>query len=149
MNALFDPVEDRRSIIDPRRLGDELSGADQAKAGKLLATALEKGRKEIARRLRTHPGRGRAAARSTAYLHAQLVRLAYEHATGDSPPDVAIVGLGGTGRGEMAPFSDLDLMFLTRTKPTAAIEKAIEKVLYLLWDLQLKVGHSLRSVTRS
>ena len=147
MNAPFDPIQDRRAIIDPRKLHDQLSGGDSAKACKVLAKALERGRSEISKRLGEQPDRGRAAARSTAYLHAQLVRLAYEFVTGDDPPEVAIVGLGGTGRGEMAPYSDLDLMFLTRAKPTAEVDKAVEAVLYLLWDMQLKVGHSLRSIS--
>jgi [protein-PII] uridylyltransferase len=146
MNAPFDPVEDRRAIIDPRKLHDELKGANSAKAAKILSKALERGRSEIAKRLRANPDRGRACARSTAYLQAQLVRLAYEYVTGDSPRELAIVGLGGTGRGEMAPFSDLDLMFLTPAKPTADVEKTVQSLLYLLWDLQLKVGHSVRSI---
>jgi [protein-PII] uridylyltransferase len=146
VNAPFDPIEDRRAIIDPRRLGDQLHGKSAAQAAKILGKALEGGRKEIAKRLRASPGRGRAAAHSMAYLHIQLVRLAYEYVTGDKAPPVAIVGLGGTGRGEMAPYSDLDLMFLTSGKPTAEVEKVAEDVLYLLWDLQLKIGHSLRSV---
>jgi [protein-PII] uridylyltransferase len=146
MNALFDPVDDRRAIIDPRAIAEHLAGADEAKAAKVLGKALESGRAEIARRLRAQPARGRAAARSTAYLHAQLVRLAYEHVTGATPLEVAIVGLGGTGRGEMAPHSDLDVMFLTSSKPSPEIGKTIERILYLLWDLQLKVGHSLRSI---
>ncbi|MDQ3483594.1 MAG: hypothetical protein M3448_09360, partial [Pseudomonadota bacterium] len=79
MNAPFDPIDDRRAIIDPRKVADKLSGADSAKAADILGKALERGRTEIAKRLRARPDRGRAAARSTAYLHAQLVRLAYEH----------------------------------------------------------------------
>ncbi len=146
MNAPFEPIEDRRSIIEPRTVGDRLSGATRAKAARILEEALERGRSEIARRLGAQPGRGRAAARSTAYLHAQLVRLAYDYVTSDSPADLAIVGLGGTGRGEMAPFSDLDLMFLTREQPSAEIERRVEELLYLLWDLKLKVGQSVRSV---
>ena len=146
MNAPFDPVEDRRAIIDPRRLGDKLRGADKGNAVKILSKGLEDGRSEIAKRLRAQPGRGRAAARSTAYLQAQIVRLAYEYVTGDCPPELAIVGLGGTGRGEMAPFSDLDLMFLTRSSPSAETEQAVQSLLYLLWDLKLKVGNSLRSI---
>ena len=146
MNAPFNPIEDRRAIIDPRKLHDQLSDVDSGKAATILGKALERGRGEIAKRLRSQPDRGRAAARSTAYLQAQLVRLAYEYVTGDSPPELAIVGLGGTGRGEMAPYSDLDLMFLTRAKPSKEIEQTVEALLYLLWDLQLKVGHSLRSI---
>jgi [protein-PII] uridylyltransferase len=145
MNAPFDPISDRRSIIDPRTIGDELHGSSSAKAGKILSRALQRGRKEIAKRLRANPDRGRIAARSTAYLHVQLVRLAYEYVIGEDTPELAIIGLGGTGRGEMAPYSDLDLMFLTRGNPSPQIEEATEDVLYLLWDMQLKVGHSLRS----
>ena len=146
MNAPFDPIADRRAIIEPRKLHDQLAGSDSAKATKILAKALERGRNEIANRLRSQPDRGRAAARSTAYLHAQILRLVYENVTGDSPPELAVVGLGGTGRGEMAPYSDLDLMFLTQAKPSPETGKIVEDVLYLLWDLKLKVGHSLRSI---
>ena len=63
-----------------------------------------------------------------------------------APEDLALVGLGGTGRGEMAPFSDLDLMFLTAKAPAADQERAAEAILHLFWDLKLKVGHSVRSV---
>jgi [protein-PII] uridylyltransferase len=146
MNAPFEPIDDRRAIIDPRNIGDQIHGLTKAKAARILAKALKAGRAEIEKRLRAKPDRGRATARSTAYLHSQLVRLAFEFVTGDNPPEIAIVGLGGTGRGEMAPYSDLDLMFLTRTKPSDDIEKTVEDVLYLLWDLQLKVGHSIRSI---
>ena len=146
MNPRFDPIQDRRAIIDPRKLGDQLHGVDSGKAAAILGKALERGRKEIAKRLRANPDRGRSAARSTAYLHIQIVRLAYEYVAGDEPPELAIVGLGGTGRGEMAPYSDLDLMFLTARKPSAEIQRTVEAVLYSLWDLQLKVGHSLRSI---
>ena len=58
-----------------------------------------------------------------------------------------VVGLGGTGRGEMAPYSDLDLMFLTGSKPSREDCEAAEAILHLLWDLKLKVGHSMRSAT--
>ena len=66
MNAPFDPVEDRRAIVDPRKLGDAIHGGSSAKAAKVLAKALKQGRAEIEKRLRARPDRGRAAARSTA-----------------------------------------------------------------------------------
>ncbi|MEL7154739.1 MAG: [protein-PII] uridylyltransferase, partial [Pseudomonadota bacterium] len=47
---------------------------------------------------------------------------------------------------EMAPFSDVDLLFLTPYKITAWAESVIETMLYLLWDLKLKVGHSSRTI---
>ena len=151
----FEHVENRRAIIDRRGIADALTAVPAGRdrhgfAVKILRGALEQGRAEIARRLALEPDRGRAAARGTAYLHDQIVRLAYDFATNSlsgerAPQPMAIVGLGGTGRGEMAPFSDVDLMFLTRAKPTKEQEQAVEAVLPLLWDLKLKVGHSVRS----
>ncbi|QIE57788.1 [protein-PII] uridylyltransferase [Pikeienuella piscinae] len=67
------------------------------------------------------------------------------HARGASE-SFAVVATGGYGRGEMAPFSDVDLLFLTPYKKTPWIEQVIEATLYILWDLKLKVGHATRSV---
>jgi len=147
-------VEHQRAIIDRRALADRLAALRKGKALKSEATAvlrgaLEFGRAVIAHRLAMEPGNGRAAAQATAFLHDQLVRLAYDFVTGrildEAPGGLAIVGLGGTGRGEMAPFSDLDLMFLTAKAATTEQERAAEAMLHLLWDLKLKVGHSVRS----
>ena len=59
---------------------------------------------------------------------------------------IAVLGVGGYGRGEMAPQSDVDLLFLTPWKITPWAESVIETMLYMLWDLKLKVGHSSRTV---
>ncbi len=152
----FLDVENRRAIIDRRAIAERLAGVragkkTEAEAAAILRGALEYGRAEIAKRLIEQPGNGRAAAQATAFLHDQLVRLAYEFATRDAAvakaaEGLALVGLGGTGRGEMAPFSDLDLMFLTEKAPTGDQERAAEVTLHLLWDLKLKVGHSARSI---
>jgi [protein-PII] uridylyltransferase len=56
------------------------------------------------------------------------------------------LGVGGYGRAEMAPQSDVDLLFLTPWKITPWAESVIETMLYMLWDLKLKVGHSSRTV---
>lgn len=150
---LFELVESRRTIIDRRDIADALAAIPAGKdrnghALKLLRGALEQGRAEVGRRLAMAPDGGRSAARATAYLHDQLVRLAYDFVVSAGEPEpMAVVGLGGTGRGEMAPFSDVDLMFLTRAKPTLKQEATVQALLHLLWDLKLKVGHSVRSIT--
>lgn len=59
---------------------------------------------------------------------------------------IAVLGVGGYGRAEMAPHSDVDLLFLTPWKITPWAESVIETMLYILWDLKLKVGHSSRTV---
>ena len=59
---------------------------------------------------------------------------------------LAVVATGGYGRGELAPGSDIDLLFVRPFKQTAWGESVIEFILYMLWDLGLKVGHATRSL---
>ena len=59
---------------------------------------------------------------------------------------VTMVAVGGYGRGRLAPGSDIDLLFLLPYKRTAASESFVEYILYMLWDLGLKVGHATRSI---
>ncbi len=61
---------------------------------------------------------------------------------------LTIAATGGYGRGLLAPFSDIDLLFLTEDRPRPEILTAIEFILYFLWDLGLKVGHATRSVSQ-
>jgi [protein-PII] uridylyltransferase len=157
-SARPEALTDQRAIIDRRTVGDRIgalkaSRKRNSQVSGILRDALASGRAEIARRLIEEPGRGRAAAAATAFLHGQLVRLAYDfvgQSLRNEPlgPGLAIVGLGGTGRGEMAPFSDLDLMVLTANAPTAIQEQSAEDLFHLLWDLKLKIGHSVRSTSQ-
>jgi [protein-PII] uridylyltransferase len=91
-----------------------------------------------------------AATRS--YQIDQLVTRAAQVAAESAGPAAAaelsrsaLVALGGYGRGELAPFSDVDLLFLHRGRPTAVLTQFVEQVLMLLWDTGLTVGHSFRS----
>src|SRR6476646_7094638 len=128
-------IHEPRAIIDRRSVADRLAALSggrkiASEAGRILADALAGGREEVSRRLAVQPGNGRAAALATAFLHDQIVRLAWdlacERIVQQPASGVALVGLGGTGRGEMAPFSDLDLMFLTAKSPNADEEHAAE-----------------------
>ena len=60
---------------------------------------------------------------------------------------LAVIATGGYGRGTLAPGSDVDLLFLLPYKQTAWGESVVEAMLYVLWDLGLKVGHGTRSVS--
>ena len=88
-------------------------------------------------------------------MHAWLVDLVLQalyDQVGEMIPasaDLAMVAVGGYGRGEMAPFSDVDIMFLMPKKTGKAHLEAIEFMLYILWDLGLKIGHSTRTVDES
>ena len=59
---------------------------------------------------------------------------------------MAVVAVGGYGRGVLAPSSDVDLLFVRNYKQTAWAESVIEYMLYALWDMGLKVGHSFRTI---
>ena len=154
----FTLIADRRAIIDRRAIADRFNALPledlQAEATALLRLALEEGRLEIARRFAQEPGRGRVIAASYCFLADQIVRLAYDLVTERIHPRpqgsscrLSVVGLGGTGRGEMAPFSDLDIMLLVPERGSPWCEQVIEKLLYILWDLKLKVGQSVRTPT--
>jgi [protein-PII] uridylyltransferase len=73
-----------------------------------------------------------------------------EQAQKEFPP-LALVGIGGYGRAELNPHSDIDFMFLhsrqiAANRPLPYLSKIIDGILYPLWDIGLKVGHSVRNV---
>ncbi|MCY7270888.1 MAG: [protein-PII] uridylyltransferase [Sphingomonas bacterium] len=144
----FDLIEDRRAIVDRRVVADRIAAAPDL-VGAVLGEALAHGRGVIAARLMAAPSRGRMAAASYAFLADQLVRLAFDSAAarigGTIAGRIALVGLGGTGRGEMAPHSDVDLMFLVRLEDAGEAAPLVEATLYALWDLKLKIGHAVRT----
>ncbi len=68
-------------------------------------------------------------------------------ANGKTAPRIALIALGGYGRRELNPFSDVDVMFLHGdSKVSEATSRVVEQVLYFLWDIGFKVGHSTRSI---
>ncbi|MBV9756946.1 MAG: [protein-PII] uridylyltransferase, partial [Alphaproteobacteria bacterium] len=79
-------------------------------------------------------------------LFAYGLKAALPQPSGALREPLALLATGGYGRGVLAPFSDIDLLFLTAAEPSREALKAVEFMLYLLWDLGLKVGHATRSV---
>lgn len=115
--------------------------------------ALASGTAEIRRRFEEDQF-GELAVQGHCFLIDQLIRVMhdiaanwlYRTANPTSADQLCIVAYGGYGRGELAPRSDIDLLFLLPYKPTPRNEQVIEHILYTLWDLGLKVGHATRSV---
>ena len=81
---------------------------------------------------------------STLYSYALMLHA--DASAGDEVGRLSVAATGGYGRGVLAPFSDIDLLFLTQTAPTPTALRTVEFTLYFLWDLGLKVGHATRSV---
>ncbi len=124
-------------------------GRDEARLAVLRGT-LEEGRHRIRDRLGCGaPGIELVTAMSR--LLDVTVRELLRHLdraapAGEADRAMALVAVGGYGRGELAPFSDLDLLFLLTGPVTPRQEALIGKVLYTLWDLGLKVGHATRTL---
>ncbi|MBP8815436.1 MAG: nucleotidyltransferase domain-containing protein, partial [Desulfobulbus sp.] len=85
----------------------------------------------------------RHAALADAFIVEQFDRA---QAAGEIPGQVAMVALGGYGRGELYPYSDIDLLLLHDQRAGEALQAAARALLYPLWDAGYEVGHSVRTV---
>jgi len=120
----------------------------------ILREAQDTGRQTIIDAFVADPFNARPTTRAFSWLTDQIVKEALYVATNHLHPVsnptsgelLSLIAVGGYGRGEMAPQSDVDLLFLTPYKITPWAESVIESMLYILWDLKLKVGHASRTV---
>lgn len=151
----------QRAIINRREVITRLAGLDlddlprarrRSKVLELFKQVLAEGRAEIRRRFELS-GDGSHTVRETCFLMDQMVRLIHDFAAEKVfAPGVrtlgeamSLVAVGGYGRAELAPQSDVDLLFLLPYKRMPYHEQMVEFILYMLWDLGLKVGQSTRS----
>ena len=156
-------VPHQRAIIDRKALTARFeklaawSGITTRNSGevlKIFKEALTAGNGEVRRRFEHDRAKGAETVKAQAFLIDQLIRVLYDVAVTYVYPvanpttgeQICIIATGGYGRGELAPFSDIDLMFLLHYKRSPRTEQVIEYMLYMLWDLGLKVGHATRSV---
>jgi [protein-PII] uridylyltransferase len=79
-------------------------------------------------------------------LHCQVIDTAPSHLRWKLEDGLAVVALGGYGRGELAPYSDIDLMFLHRDSFKGMVQEPSARILKTLWDIGYRVGHSLRTI---
>ncbi len=151
-----------RDLIDRAKIESEIAAAcadadsavDRRKIVlERMRAAIESGRERVRARFENGDIDGNTAKGELAFLFDQVIRIVHDRAAEAYPAAnptagdrMAVVAVGGYGRGELAPFSDIDLLFLFPWKQTAHGEQVVEYMLYMLWDLGLKVGHSTRSV---
>ena len=133
--------------------GDGSSPETRAKVLARLKDVSREGRIHI-EKLLMEDGRGRTCARRLSKFQDEIVRVIYDFALAhvfrvNNPSKaerMAVVAVGGYGRGTLAPGSDLDLLFLLPYKQTPWGESMVEYMLYMLWDLGYKVGHATRNI---
>ncbi|MGB3556493.1 MAG: [protein-PII] uridylyltransferase [Jannaschia sp.] len=151
--AIFDDAATMAALSDALEGGTDAMATRRAVV-EVLRDARERGRAAIRAGFEADPTRARRVTHGYTFLTDRLVQCAWLVASRHlhpcpNPTDgerVAVIGVGGYGRGEMAPYSDVDLLFLTPWKVTGWVESVVESVLYILWDLKLKVGHATRTV---
>ena len=120
----------------------------------VLRQAHSEARAAIATAIAAAPREAHRAIHDYAWLVDRIVTLTLDLAAEwlhplpnpTSSERISVLAVGGYGRAEMAPFSDVDLLFITPYKQTPWGESLIESVLYCLWDLRLKVGQAVRTV---
>ena len=155
-------IHNRRAIINRKALIGELqeqgrwgpeTPRGRANALQIFKAALYRGVGEIRGRFEAEVMSGAEVVQANAFLVDQFVRCIYDFADREVYPNgddggerMSLTATGGYGRGELAPFSDIDVMFLLPGKQTARLEQIVEYVLYMLWDSGLQVGHATRSV---
>jgi [protein-PII] uridylyltransferase len=145
----------RRDLAALARSAGADKGAFRKAAVGAIRTAFSRAREQIKAKVEAGVSPGHSAARALCALQDTVIEVIYDFATRHLYPApnpttaerIAIVATGGYGRGLLAPFSDIDLLFLRPYKGTAWGESVIEFMLHTLWDLGLKVGHATRSVS--
>ena len=133
--------------------GDGAAPQVRAEVLAVLKQALADGR-ATAEAMLMADGGGTACAVRLSHHMDEIIRVLFDfavtHVCRDSDPSggerMAIVAVGGYGRGTLAPGSDIDLLFLLPHRQTSCGERIVEYLLYMLWDIGLKVGHATRNI---
>jgi [protein-PII] uridylyltransferase len=143
---------DLATLTDSHK-GDGSGTKVRAAVLRILKERVAAGRATVERML-MEDGGGTACASRLSYLMDEVIRALYEFATThvyrsknpSAAERMAVVAVGGYGRGTLAPGSDIDLLFVLPYKQTPWGEQIVEYMLYMLWDLGLKVGHATRNI---
>ncbi len=153
-------------VIDGQKLRAQLTAAAldnlgaataaRTRALDLLHGALFRGRMIAKDRLEDGAG-GHETARLLSNVADEVITALFDFTTthmfrARNPTEgerFALVAVGGYGRGQMAPSSDIDLLFLRAYKETPWTESVTEFMLYFMWDMSLKVGHASRTIDES
>ncbi len=152
--GLIDSTELRRRLS--ALVADGSDGGNPAVRSKVLAILKEERLETRARvqKLLLEDKRGVLCAERLSHVQDEMIRVVYDFAVThvypvknpSSAERISVTAVGGYGRATLAPGSDIDLLFLLPYKQTPWGESVVEYILYMLWDLGLKVGHATRNV---
>lgn len=153
------PLLPEPEIFDEAAVSAELATAALAAGGderafraavvQTLSAARQRGAAAIEAAFTARPLAARETIHAQAWLTDRLVIQAFAAVNGFFAAErrkLTVIAVGGYGRGEMAPHSDVDLLFLTPAPEAPRAKARIEAMLYILWDLKLKVGHASRTI---
>lgn len=112
----------------------------------LFRSTLEKGHAILKKRFQ-------ASMNATEYVHQrawlvdQVLQQAYKKMFAEAQrPHISLIAVGGYGRGELHPHSDVDILLLLDVELTSELQTTIEQFITFLWDIRLEIGHSVRTV---
>ena len=150
------PDTRHRDLFDRQALANAIarcSRDDRKGVLELARGACEDGRRELCRRIEAGASGAEIVAAQTflidALLQVLLDRAAhtvYPEPNPTTASRLSLLAVGGYGRGDLAPRSDIDILFLHPYKLTGRSEQIVEHLLYMMWDLGFAVGHATRSV---
>ncbi|PNG26479.1 [protein-PII] uridylyltransferase [Methylocella silvestris] len=151
--SLFDRAGVRAAIAAVHHDGQVADESPRAAVLSILRAALDSGRAR-ARAALEAKGRGLVCAGQLAQIEDEMIGAIYHYVVTYLHPPIAgapakpfaIAAVGGYGRSTLAPGSDIDLLFLLDKEPGARCQAIVQSILYILWDLGQKIGHSVRSI---
>ena len=159
---MSEPIPRQREILDSKVVNSRLDSIVRTQPPHkqwlmvltLLKESVREGWLAVRKRFEEEGASGTDVVRANSFLMDQLICIihnfssAHMHQSDMRTPDdyLGLAAVGGYGRRELSPFSDLDLLFLLSRKTAPYCRHMVESILYMLWDLGLKVGHATRTV---
>jgi len=147
----FDAALFRRALEDTAREQRDAKASLRPAVVKLVKTALGEAHAAAEAQLLAD-GDGTRCAEALSLAEDEIIRALFDLASENLFPAkageerIAVVAVGGYGRGTLAPGSDIDLLFVLPARQTERVQNIVEFILYCLWDARQKVGHATRNI---
>lgn len=149
-------LRDRLEELLVNQTGSDIGSSIRPEIINLLKSTIREGQKTAENILKQN-GNGEQCAKRLSLLIDVIIETLYQFVVErvfplPNPSDgerIALIAVGGYGRGTLAPRSDIDIHFLLPWKQTPWGEQVMEYILYMLWDVGLKVGHATRNIEDS